>query len=443
MKRRISGKMKAFLAMLLAAFFVLGSTPVQSDAYWWYEPVKSTGIDVFDKFIKHKDYKDGAPWGNEHPKLSRSGASGCAAYCADFTKFCYGIDGITSRDSYRDPSQIRAGDIVHLQGQYYGHWIVILGRKGNQLLTADGNWGDHTRVGWNFEIHGNDVLGSQHHFDVGYHFLPATGKWVKESGGWRYCYTAGIYARNAWVQKGKNLCYVGNKYMVTGGWKKIDGKRYYFKKNGVAVTDGWKTIKGKRYYFNKKGVAATGGWKKIDGQKYYFTKTGAAVTGWKTISGKKYYFTKKGVMITGWKKISGKKYYFNAKGAMTTGWKTIEGKKYYFTEKGALYTKSTLVIDDTTYKFNKDGSYIEKKSCKHNWVWATHLEQVWVEPQTPDPEASTEETETTEETTEDTTEDTTEGTQDTTEETSEDQGHYEEVEVRDYRYCTICGQKKK
>ncbi len=332
-------KLKLLVAMLLAIVIVLNSYPMTSDAaipYYEYGTIPYTGIDKFDKFANHPDYTTGAPWANIHPKLSKSGASGCAAYCADFTKYCYGIDGITSRDSYKDPSQIRAGDVVHLTSEGSGHWFVVLRREGKYLLTGDGNWGDVARIGWNYMISGKDVLGSRHHFDVGYHFispLSTSGKWVKDSKGWRYTYPKGLNARHAWVKSGNQWYYIANKYMVTG-LKKIEGKKYFFKNNGAMYT-GWKKIDGQKYYFKPKGPMATG-WLTIDEQKYYFDKKGSMVTGWKKINGKKYYFKSNGVMITGWKKIDGQKYYFNPNGVMVTGTKTIEGVRYTFDKTGAL-----------------------------------------------------------------------------------------------------------
>lgn len=327
--------LRVLLAAFLIAAFVITACPVSSNAWYYDDRPTNTGIDKFDAFATNKNWKNGAPWGNDKPKISRSGASGCAAYCADFTKYCYGIDGITSKDSYKDASQIRAGDIVHLQGESYGHWIVVFKREGNELLTGDGNWGGIARVGWNYWIQNGDVYGSQHHFDVGYHFLPKlnkTGKWVKESGRWRYQYTNTLYARYAWIKSGSKWYYIAKKFMATG-WKKIDGKKYYFNKSGAMVT-GWKKIDGVKYYFNPKNGAMTTSWKKIDGNKYFFNKTGAMVTGWWKVGSKKYFFNTKGIMITGWKKIQGKYYYFNQKGVMVTGTKTIDGETYTFDKNG-------------------------------------------------------------------------------------------------------------
>ena len=137
---------------------------------------------------------------------------------------------------------------------------------------------------------------------------------------------------------------------ASGKWKKDAKGYYYVYSNGSHSKKGWKTISGKKYYFNAKGYR---------------------VTGWKKINGKKYHFNAKGVMQTGWGKLSGKKYYFGKNGAMVTGWKKIGKKKYYFSAKGVLNTKTTLKIKGVVYKFRNDGSYIDKKTCNHKWVWKT------------------------------------------------------------------------
>ena len=154
--------------------------------------------------------------------------------------------------------------------------------------------------------------------------------------------------------------HVEAKKKTQAGWKKQNGKWYFYSSDGRKLT-GWQTIRGKRYYLGKDG---------------------AKRTEWKSIDGKRYYFGKNGVRRTGWKKIAGKKYYFGKNGAMVTGWKKIGKKKYYFSENGVLNTKTTLVIKGITYRFRKDGSYVEKKTCAHKWVWETHEDREWVPPVT-------------------------------------------------------------
>ncbi len=101
----------------------------------------------------------------------------------------------------------------------------------------------------------------------------ATGKWKKDSGGYRYVYSDGSYAKAQWLTVNKKKYYVKKTgYRVTG-WAKIDKKQYFFTADGVMKT-GWLKKNGKTYYFRKTGVMATGN-VMIDGIKYSFTSTGA------------------------------------------------------------------------------------------------------------------------------------------------------------------------
>lgn len=76
----------------------------------------------------------------------------------------------------------------------------------------------------------------------------------------------------------------------------VSGSYYY--KNGVKQTKYKKTVKkmnnGKIYYFQKTGKVYKGtGWKRVNDKRYYFKK-GTALTGWNYVGKYKYYFDGKG-----------------------------------------------------------------------------------------------------------------------------------------------------
>lgn len=104
-------------------------------------------------------------------------------------------------------------------------------------------------------------------------------------------------------------------------------------------TPGWHTgVTGKKYYIKENGKRARG-WKKIDGKFYYFTSKGALTnkTGWVTLNGKRYYIKKDHTRCEGGMyKIGKKKYYFNTGGALVTnrGSSLVNGKYYTFDDKG-------------------------------------------------------------------------------------------------------------
>ena len=355
-------KQKRLITLLLAAVLLIstcltGRLPASAKS----DPIEPTGNVLFDEFIQLPEYTADASWGrNQRPLISKSGSTGCASYCADFVKYCYGLDTLTSQDKYTDMNEMRAGDIVHLQGPTYGHWIVILKRDGNRFYTAEGNWADVVRIGWKYEIVDGKLEGSQHDFDYGSHFLPEEDEafgWQETSGGWQYDLGNGEMAKSEWIKDSGHWYYLdADGYMATG-WQLVNGKWYHFGIDGIMQT-GWKKIDGKWYYFGTNG-AMVKGWRKIDNKWYYFSGGGAMVTGWRKFDDNWYYFSGGGTMVTGWRKLSGNWYYFSGGGVMQTGWKKFNGTWYYFREDGTMATGECF-IGDTVYTFDQDGAWIEE-----------------------------------------------------------------------------------
>ena len=198
--------------------------------------------------------------------------------------------------------------------------------------------------------------------------------------------------KNGWVTENGKTYYYVNGTKVTG-WKKIDGKYYYFnstngyiyknvlltssKNNicyidstGARVTNQWVTWKEKRYYMGASGYALKG-WQSIDGRYYYFNSvkgyayknvlltssknnicyidsTGARVISqWVNWKDNKYYMSSSGYAVKGMKKISGKYYYFDGNGKMCYGWQVINGKKYYFYKGSGKRAQSVTLTSST------------------------------------------------------------------------------------------------
>ena len=161
-----------------------------------------------------------------------------------------------------------------------------------------------------------------------------------------------------WVQdeNGRRYCDGADKYLK-GGWKTIQGKKYYFNKKGYVLT-GIQKIKKNVYHFNKKGVMTAGKWVRTKSGKYYFASDGKMVrnswvndiylgddgkqikdyvdetrendqkTGWVGY-GRLWKYYSRGKMVTGWRDINKNRYFFESTGYMKIGWYN-DGQDYYF-----------------------------------------------------------------------------------------------------------------
>lgn len=102
---------------------------------------------------------------------------------------------------------------------------------------------------------------------------------------------------NGWKKEnGKTYYYVNNKKVT--GVKKIDGKYYRFNTRTGAMYTNRRIVdtKGNICYYGADGARYTDGFHKVKSngktKTYYFSKSGIAKKGWATIDGKKYYFYK-------------------------------------------------------------------------------------------------------------------------------------------------------
>ena len=173
---------KKVLAMLVICFMMAAAVfPLSSYA------AESTGNATFDAFISEELYKHDASWGNRRPAISSYDSGSCAAYTADFVKYCYGKDNPCSGTAYYDVNAVQAGDVIILgnRGDGTGHWLVCLKRNGNSLYTAEGNISGKVRVGWCYTISGDRFAEDGRYFNVGYHhgtpmYVDKTGPTISE-----------------------------------------------------------------------------------------------------------------------------------------------------------------------------------------------------------------------------------------------------------------------
>ena len=143
----------------------------------------------------------------------------------------------------------------------------------------------------------------------------------------------------------------------------------YFDENGDAVT-GWATLSGYNYRLDN-GYILTGGFKDIDDKTYFFSDYGETENGWFTVSDKTYYAFSDGSIAKGWQQLTNKKgllktFYFSKSGVLATGKTTIDSKTYYFSKGSTNYTKGEMftglhTISNKTYFFNESGVMQKKK----------------------------------------------------------------------------------
>lgn len=105
----------------------------------------------------------------------------------------------------------------------------------------------------------------------------------------------------------------------------------------TAQYNGWKKDSTGWRYKTAKGKWLSGGWKTVGGKTYYFTIRGYRHEGWLTKSGRKYFMSRIGIRQTGWQMIDGKVYYFSTKdGHMLAGKSWIGGRAWPLRADGSL-----------------------------------------------------------------------------------------------------------
>lgn len=149
-------------------------------------------------------------------------------------------------------------------------------------------------------------------------------------------------------------------------YKDKEGNYYYKNDEGKKVV-GFKKINGKYYYFDKKGIMAKDCFAEINGSVYGFGKDGVMRVGWYKENGKYYYFKSNGKLACGWLKISDKQYYFSETDFhMCTGQTFINGVLYNFKSDGVWDGKAGIKYPD--FRNGNWGDTYKTVSSKENMV---------------------------------------------------------------------------
>ena len=258
------------------------------------------------------------------------------------------IDGV---HVYFDSYGVQAKDTV-LDGYYYDkdtgarkelprdQFIKI----GDDLyyFSSNGRTGSISVNGKDYyvEQNGRVLRGSFNIYQYPPYYDDETGEAVEKTGF--------VKSRGSWfyLENGKKVA----------GFKKIDGKLYYFSANPMNKYETNEQVRGKlvgpkfyisflsraednpTYYFDAEtGAAVTNQFVYADGHWYYFGNDGKALLFDQVINGQHLYFDYQGKQI---------------KGNFVTDYK---GTRYYDENSGELVTNQTRTINGVTYHFDENG----------------------------------------------------------------------------------------
>ena len=258
------------------------------------------------------------------------------------------IDGV---HVYFDYNGVQAKDTV-LNGYYYDkdsgagkelpHDQFI--KIGDDLyyFSSNGRTGSISVNGKDYyvEQNGRVLRGSFNIYQNPPYYDDETGEAVEKTGF--------VKSRGSWfyLENGKKVA----------GFKKIDGKLYYFSANPMNKYETNEQVRGKlvgpkfyisflsraednpTYYFDAEtGAAVTNQFVYADGHWYYFGNDGKALLFDQVINGQHLYFDYQGKQI---------------KGNFVTDYK---GTRYYDENSGELVTNQTRTINGVTYHFDENG----------------------------------------------------------------------------------------
>ncbi len=149
-------KIKKILAMILIIFITLEAVSVYKEPIIANAMTKNEYDQKINAFINDYRWRNGVEWGYYKEPLIAYNGIGCCAYVNDFVRYVYGADNQNVGAEYTGVSNIQTGDVLYIyNSSWKGHWIVVLGRNGNTLYTAEGNVYDYKSGAYKVRISNN------------------------------------------------------------------------------------------------------------------------------------------------------------------------------------------------------------------------------------------------------------------------------------------------
>ena len=140
------------------------------------KPTKVRAGSIND-FINDSRWKNGTSWdGNHSSYYDGNLGSGCNAYVRDFVQYVYG-KSLHSGTKFTNRNEINTGDVGYWYiSEWNQHWFAVIGRDGDWIHVAEGNYSLHTDQNGNpigpyvVNVQNNRYNINTMNFTYGYHY---------------------------------------------------------------------------------------------------------------------------------------------------------------------------------------------------------------------------------------------------------------------------------